>query len=150
MESSVLKTEADFFPNSWFDHHGGFLHFEEREDRKKQNAEEMEFVKVLAKGMSTNGHLITSYIGSFKPLKENGPLWAYFQQYLYEEYIDLFIEDSFEEGSLSTPNERNSDRMSLQENVNKLDPRATCLTITQYGFSFINTSTLDSTKTHYD
>ena len=46
MESSVLKTEADFFPNSWFDHHGGFLHFEEREDRKKQNAEEMEFVKV--------------------------------------------------------------------------------------------------------
>ena len=88
MESSVLKTEADFFPNSWFDHHGvPSLSRNGRIGRSK--------MRKRWNLSRFNGHLITSDIGSFKLLKENGPLWAYFQQFLYEEYIDLSIEDSF-------------------------------------------------------
>ncbi len=57
----------------------------------------MEFIQILTKRVTIDSHLITSYIGSFKLLKKISSLWSYFQQFLYEEYVDLSIEDSIEE-----------------------------------------------------
>ncbi len=96
------------------------------------------------KRATIDSHLITSYIGSFKLLKKISSLWSYFQQFSCEEYVDLSIEDSIEEILEYTEGkELKDDGISLQENVNKLDPLVTCQTITQYAFSLISTPTLD-------
>ncbi|XP_071798018.1 BTB/POZ domain-containing protein KCTD21-like isoform X1 [Asterias amurensis] len=149
-EWDLLKTEADFFHIHDLIDAADIL-FEEREERKKRKAEETQFIQIVSKRATSDGHLITGYIGSFNLLKEIDPLWEYFQQFYYDEYTDLSVEHSIEEIlEHSQEKELTDGGISSVENFKSLDPLATCQTITQYGFALINTTTLAPTKTHYD